>query len=439
VDDMATRALPEYAELGGSGPYERQRAEARRSVAHRKTRKHERASGSSTGLARHAWWLVALAALTVSKAISTALVIATVFHRGLLPVLGRIRPLGPIGPQGPIMAWDTAVSGARGALGSWDGLWYLAAAEHGWPAHPNTSLPNTTGFFPVVPLTIRWTHDLLGLNWTWSGLVATTILEVAAVLAIAYLARRLYGDRVAVRTAILVAFFPGAYVFALIYSEPMFLLACAGCLIFLHRRQWVLAGLAGAVASGTRSSGLVLCLVCAWVAFRQLRTRPFAQAWSSLAAPVLAPLGMVAYLAFLWVRTGSPNTYDATQAHAWNQKTSFLALYKDITGLPHEAVGQETWVGMVFLVLAVAAIVLLAFQVKQRVVPSEWLVFSIGMVAVCLTSEQLGGLRPRFALAAFPLLIGLAIRLRGWRMAVVAGVFAAFLGLLAWTLPLYVP
>jgi hypothetical protein len=440
VDDSAARARPEQPQPDDGGPDPPQGIEGGRTATElRQLPCDERSDEHRSGLARHAWWLAALGALVVSKALSTSVVILETLHRGTIPIVGPVRPLTPLGPQGSITVWNTAVSGARGALGAWDGLWYLAAAEHGWAAHPDTSLPNTTGFFPAVPLTIRWAHDLLGTNWTQSGLLATSVLEVAAALAIAYLARLMYGDRVAIRAVTLVVLFPGAYVFALIYSEPLFLLAAAGCLIFLRRRQWVLAGLAGALAGATRSTGFVLCVACAWVALGELRKRPWRHAWRSLAAPVLAPLGTAAYLVFLWVRTGSPNTYDRSQADAWGQRTSFLAIVKVIGSLPHEVAGLEAWVGVLFLGLATLALVLLALQVKRGLVPSEWLIFSVGIVASCLTSAQLSGLRPRFALTAFPLLIGLAIRLRGWLFALVASVFTVGLGLMAWTLPLYVP
>lgn len=440
LDDIARRAMPSYPELGGSGPYERERAAARRThaAARRPAPLHQRQRRS--GLRRHAWWLVALAALAVSKAISTILVIEETLYWGAIPVVGPQNPLGAIGPQQPIVVFfSQVVTGARGALGAWDGLWYLAAAEHGWPHHVNPNMLNTTGFFPAVPLAIRWTHDLLGLNWTWSGLVATTVLEVAAVLAVTFLAREVFGDRVAVRAAILFALFPGAYVFALVYSEPLFILSAAVCLLALHRRWWVLAGVAAAVGGATRSTGIVLVVVCAWVAVRELRTRPIRESWRSLVAVVLSPLGFLGFLGFLWARTGSPSSYSATQSHAWHQKTSLLAIYKDLAGLGHEASGQETWVGVVFLALAIVAFVLLAVQVKRRLVPSEWLVYSLGIIVTCLTSAQLGGLRPRFALTAFPLLIGLAARLKGWQTAVLAVVFAGFLGLLSWMLPQYVP
>lgn len=444
MDDIATPGAS-HPDLDASGPYEEERSAARSSTARSSTARRRRpppghARRRPSVLQRHAWWLVAVAAFVVSKTISTILVIAETLHLGGVPIVGPQQHLGAIGSQQAITVFGTTVvSGARGALGTWDGLWYLAAAEHGWPHHVNPHLLNTTGFFPAVPLSIRWTHDLLGLNWTWSGLVATTVLELVAVLAVAFLARQVFGDRVARRAAILFALFPGAYVFALIYSEPLFIVSSALCLIFLGRRQWVLAGVAAAVAGATRSSGIIMVLVCAWVALRELRTRPLRESWRSLVAVVLSPIGFLGFLAFLRGRTGSISTYSETQVHAWNQKTSFLALYKDVANLGNEAHGQETWVGMVFLVLALVALVLLILQVRRGLVPSEWVVYSLGIIGTCLTSEQLGALRPRFALAAFPLLIGVAARLRGWQTAVLAVVFAGFLGLLAWTLPLYVP
>lgn len=355
---------------------------------------------------RHQRWLIALGALLISRAVSTLALVAYAIYRKR-PEWGSTGTLTLFGNQ--------HVVGARGAVGLWDSFWYLNAAEHGWPHHPIVSHYNTTGFFPALPLSIRAVHGLTGLSWTASGVAADAIFEIGAVIAVATLAHQIFDHRAANRAVVLFCVFPGTYVFSLIYSEPLFILFAATCLIALHRRWWWIAGLAAALSGATRPTGVVVMVCCAWVAQREIRAR---RDWRSLIAPLFSPVGMVAYLGFLWVRTGSPLSYSRTQTYAWGQRLSLMTVPNEIrAGL---SIGRNDVV-VIVLVFAVVALVLLALQVRAGAVPSEWLVFAFGCVLISVIPENVG-LKPRFAMLAFPMILGLGARLQGRIIyAVVAG------------------
>ena len=83
------------------------------------------------------------------------------------------------------------------------------------------------------------------------------------------LARCVAADDVAVRAAVLFCCFPGAVVLSWGYSEALAAALVAGCLVALHRRRWLLAGLAAAAGGATRLDvGLGLLVATAAAAAR---------------------------------------------------------------------------------------------------------------------------------------------------------------------------
>ena len=113
---------------------------------------------------------------------------------------------------------------------------------------------------------------------------------------------------------------PTAFVLSMANSEGLFTAAAAGCLLALHRRRWLVAGLCGAAASLTRPSGVVLAVACAVaavpVAVRTRRPGP-------LVAPLVAPLGILGFFTFLAVRTGRWDAWFVTENQGWGAHTDF--------------------------------------------------------------------------------------------------------------------
>ena len=72
------------------------------------------------------------------------------------------------------------------------------------------------------------------------------------------LARRVFSASVAARAMVLFAVFPGSFVLSFAYSEAPFIVFAASCLLLLLDEQWLLAGLAAALATATRPNGVAI-------------------------------------------------------------------------------------------------------------------------------------------------------------------------------------
>ena len=101
-------------------------------------------------------------------------------------------------------------------------------------------------------------------------------------------------------------------------SESFFLLLSASCLLCARKERWLLAGLFGALASFTRSLGLMLFVPL----FMEMVTGLLhgrKRAWRALSALALVPLGFAAYCLVNYLVSGDPFRFMIYQREHWHQ------------------------------------------------------------------------------------------------------------------------
>jgi hypothetical protein len=313
---------------------------------------------------------------------------------------------------------------------SWDGPYYYGAATDGYPPFlPMTDgqvVKSQLGFFPLYPMVVRALAWLPGVGPLDAGVALSLVCGLVATVLVWWLADAIWDRPTADRSAILFAFFPASFVFSMLYSEGLMLALSAGCLLALHRQRWLLAGVLGALATATRPNAIALVPAAAVAAFVAIRSE---RRWSALLAPALAPLGFVAFHVFLRLRVGIWDAYERTQSAAWGQDVYLLATpttIGDFLDQPFQDVNIT--IAVVGLLLGIAGFVLL---VKARP-PAALLAYVATILVISLSSEGLG-LKPRFLLTAFPLVYGVAHRLRPAGVGTAIGAEAALLGALSFT------
>jgi Gpi18-like mannosyltransferase len=333
-------------------------------------------------------WGFALAQGTVAYLISRAMVLAAA---GAVAAAQQPRPTNA---KGPILD----------VLTSWDGLWYFEIVRHGYP----TSVPSPityfdpearAAFFPLYPLLVRAADRVLPGGDVMAGLFVNLVLGAIAVLLVGVIARRLFDAEVAGRAMVLMALFPGSFVLSFSYSEALMLVLVAAALLLLLERRWLLAGLVSALATASRPNAIAIvaaCAVAAWLAWRRDHD------WRAWLAPLLAPIGFIAFQLYLWAHTGELTVWARVQQDAWNEGASFgwTALRRTAEAFTSPFDSATNIITMLCVVATIIGIYVL-FKAK---LPASFVAYTLVVIALMLLPATVTA-RPRFLYTAFPILI----------------------------------
>ncbi len=334
-----------------------------------------------------------------------------------------------------VLAWTAARNGTTvtSALTSWDGQWFLGIAGGGYggvPAHLLDNFGRRTAttplaFFPGYPYTVRWVAELPGVGLVAAALAVSLACGVAAAYGVARLGTRIGGSaRVGLILVVLFAAAPMGIVLSMAYSEAMFCALAVWALVGVAERRWWLAGLATMAAGLVRPTAMALVLAVGAAAIVALVARR--DGWRPWLGLVPAPLGLLAYLGFVAVRTGDVTGWFDVQRRGWD--STFDGGVATVRfGLDALASGRSVLeVGTVVFLLA--AIVLVVLCARQRVL---WPLMLYGalVLAMDLGSNGLMNSKARMLLPAFTLLLPVATaaakRRRGTMLLVLASVVLA--------------
>ncbi|MEZ5221431.1 MAG: glycosyltransferase family 39 protein [Ilumatobacteraceae bacterium] len=291
-------------------------------------------------------------------------------------------------------------------LTSWDGAWYYRIIRDWYP----TSIPPDVtyddmearaAFFPTFPMVVRAADAVLPGGDVFAGVFVNFVLGAVAIWLIGLLTRDLFGERIAYRAMVLMAFFPGSVALSLTYSEATLITVAAACLLMLHRKQWLAAGVLAAIGSGTRPNGVGLVAACVVAAFLAVRHD---REWKSLIAPALAPIGFVAFQLYLLDRTGE-FAWFRVQREAWDEGTSFglTAIRNTLEAFTHPLSSPTDTITAVSVLAMVALLVVL----WKRPLPWPMVAFTLVVLALMILPATVTA-RPRFLFTAFPLFISAA-------------------------------
>lgn len=299
-----------------------------------------------------------------------------------------------------------------------DSYWYSTIAVEGYEWKADGGRHNV-GFFPLYPAILSTIYRAIGIHPFLSG----SVVSILALLLGVRLAAELAGEegfdpRFAVGAMLL---FPVSFFLVAVYSESLFLLFSAGCLLALRRGRPARAAAFGFFAGLTRPMGFLLALAILWGGLdraRKTASRKTLLAW--LAASAGPPAGAGAYAVYLWFRFGSPLVYLQTQSVSWHHKL----LQAPWTPLLHAVLWSPSWRLESALVVAFALLSVLLFVRGFR--PEG--VYGAATILFILETDGIVG-APRYLLLLFPCFFLIGEGMRRWRILRWAYGIAGALGL----------
>ena len=307
----------------------------------------------------------------------------------------------------------------------WDGVWFVKIAANGYAGNDGS-----VAFFPLYPLMVRWVGIVFDNNLVIAGILVSLACYFAAVYFLYRLVAARYGGKVAYRTCLYLSIFPTAFYWQAVYSESMFLMLSAACILWSTEARWKLAGLAGLAAVLTRSAGFLLIVPMA-LSYYEQRGWKLRRTDSSVASLLMIPEGLMVWMAYLSLGFGKPLLFAQVQDQ-WRRYVAVptFALWKSLEaafqGARQLISGQTShlyWPASnpgAAVPLAVANIANLgsfvvaglAIAYGLRRLPVALSIYAIVTIGYPLlfpaTSMPLMSM-PRFVLAAFPIFMSAAL------------------------------
>lgn len=266
---------------------------------------------------------------------------------------------------------------------NFDGVHYLSIAKNGY-------FQFEQAFFPLYPLLIRWLGKLLGGNFVFAGLLISNISLFFILVIFWKLLKKIKIKEETIKwTLAFLLFFPTSFYFGSIYTESLFML-----LVFLT---------------------FFTTALYSTVVFASL-----ASATKLVGAFLLAPIGLFAYMVYLWRTYGDPLMFiHAQPAFGANRSGGEIILlpqvlwryFKIFTTVSYD--NYDFWIALIEVIFLISVLVLLWIAWRKNL-PKSWILFSLAAVIAPTLTGTLSSM-PRYVLIAFPIYVVLAKFSRKWR------------------------
>ncbi|HEU5332474.1 MAG TPA: hypothetical protein VFU73_06920 [Actinocrinis sp.] len=323
----------------------------------------------------------------------------------------------------------------RGLFVFVDSGWYRLIADNGYNTHIAT-FGSPFPFFPLYPGLMRLGHDATGLNVDVVGVLITWIAAAACAWALFEIGRLVRDARTGFFFAALWALLPSAVIEGASYADTLAICLSAWALYALLRHWWIAAGVVGCLAGLTRpTANALVATVCVAAIVALVKRR---DGWRPWVALVVAPAGMIAYLAYVAHRMGSLTGYLKAQKE-WGTGFNNVGdvLHRVHEGMLGTSKGYANYPSLVTTAVLLAVPVLVVLLIMQRL-RWELTFYTIVLAAVVYASIHVYTVVPREFLALFPLLLPPAIALAKARqrgsvylmlgvLAVAAGWYACYI------------
>jgi hypothetical protein len=279
---------------------------------------------------------------------------------------------------------------------------------------------NNWAFFPLYSILAWAIGRLANLSVLVSGTILSNLLTVAS----AIIAWPLFDNRTRAYFLFCFVLFlgPFSYYFTTLYTESLFLLFTVAGFVFLKQRDYLTAGLTGALMSATRSTGLLFAAAILIQALQDhvrdggsIRDflRGFARRTDLILAVAMVPLGLCIFALYMYLTTGDALAWMHIQ-RAWGRafQNPFSNLWIALTlqfknGWQLPVITTD----LAFGIAAIIGFILCAILAIRR----QWAMAVFCLFAILLPLSTNTYSMIRFVAGLAPLLIVGSILLAHWK------------------------
>jgi hypothetical protein len=286
----------------------------------------------------------------------------------------------------------------------WDARWYHRIATEGYSF--SSVDQSAVAFFPLYPVLIRALSQLQ-IHPFVAGILITVVSGFVALCLFYRWVEQLVPGLAGSALWLFLLWPFSFFLYGVVYSDALFLALVIGAFLALEQKRLALATLLGAFATATRpvAPALILSLV-----LRQLELRRASGEHISARdfMPLLASAGLLAYMGYQYVQFGTPLAFLETQA-GWQQNPGLHVWLKldffrsELFAVRMPRAFFHAALAFFFLALAIPT---------WRRLSRAYAVYILAVLGIpLLSSTEFIGLG-RYAMAAFPCFLTLALLLR---------------------------
>lgn len=277
--------------------------------------------------------------------------------------------------------------------------WYLSILEDGYHFEPKGHAKGDAAnwaFFPAFPLAAKLVAFVTTGNGKFSILITSKLFLLIAIMAFMMLVEEEFGSKEKCISGFVLAFNPYIIYAHSGYTETLYFFATTLSFLFLRRKNWFLAGVAGALLSATRLVG-VLFVFSYLSKFKELFRENKSRDWPKYVLGLfVCPLGLALYMFYLYFHVGDALAFKHIQI-AWGRSIGnpFSIL---VGGLMSGGVDRF------YALTALGSLVMGAWLAIQR--RFDYAIFLIGATLIPLATGLSS--MPRYVLWQMPFLFGVS-------------------------------
>ncbi|MCZ8315858.1 mannosyltransferase family protein [Phreatobacter sp.] len=288
----------------------------------------------------------------------------------------------------------------------WDAGWYMRIVNQGYRVGATPQAEGSIVFFPLLPLLARGLSGLTGLRGFDALLVVANLASVASIGLLAALVRPVFGPKVAILSAAILAFTPTSVFLSSAYTEPVTLALVLAMFLALQRGWLWAAALAAGLASAARLTAVAAtAALVAQVVLAGAGSAP-RRLLLGAALGLVGISGLLAFMAWQASVFGDPLAFMRGQ-EAWSGRIDAgERLWRMVTLWPLRSLNPGAACFLAYtVVLAIGA----------RKLPWSWTLYGALTLAIPYATVGTGvaglGSMPRFVLTVFPAAVAAALLL----------------------------
>ena len=304
------------------------------------------------------------------------------------------------------------------ALAQWDAQFYLHIAAKGYSQVMGSFM---YAFFPLYPLSLFIINKLIN-NIELTAFIVGNIVLLADFISLYFIVTKLYNEKIAFRTSILMFLYPFRIFYRSYFAEGLFLFFLLWFCYFIITKKWFFSTLFFAFLCVTRPTGLFLIPLYIFLLLHAVEDKKSSMSILKVFEYCfLASIPFIGWLYYCYATTG--NSYYWMNTDTGSLKTSILhPIEFNITqllhfgSLPFHYFGESKVETITFLL--VVALLILS---KKRLKPELWWTCFLLAIPIPFLKDLISF--SRFQSVSFPLFLYLAQVFSGTKFIIICSIF----------------